>query len=384
MEKSAKSISLIFLAVIITLTSINPITVYAKNTEDIINSASLKPIKTNYEPLDKLVQSVLKKYTNDTMSTYEKVKACYDYLIKNISYSSNIFDADAYSDIFYKSGYKSEWDKKIAYYAYCALKSKKESCYGYSSAFAVLTRAIGLESYVMQGQTALSKGGYGNHWWVNIKINGKYYVFDPNVDSNIAKGGTIYYYRFCRLDSEVPDKYIYKNRKKDAADFNEFLSGSALKSIKLSKSSITLYKNDSGTLTVKYSPKGAQTVDKVLWKSSNKKVAVVKNGKITAKAKGTAYITAAVGNKTAKCKVTVKEPYIKLNKMKISIKKGKSYKLKAKISSNLESSDLKWKTSNKKVVSISKDGKITAIKKGKATVTAYIGSVKAKCKITVK
>lgn len=309
MKKILRSISLILLAIVITLTSVNPVTVFAKNTEDIINSAPLKPVFTNYEPLDRLVKGVLKKYTNDGMSTYEKVKACYDYLIKNITYSSNIFDARAYNDIFNKSGYKSEWDKKIAYYAYCALKSKKESCYGYSSAFAVLTRAIGLESYVMQGQTALSRGGYGNHWWVNIKIGGKYYVFDPNVDSNIAKGGTIYYYRFCKLDSEVPDKYIYNSRKKDVAAFNEFLTGNALK---------------------------------------------------------------------------VKKPYIKLNKTKLSLKKGKSYKLKAKLSPNFESKALKWKTSNKKIVKVSKDGKITAVKKGKATVTAYIGSVKAKCKITVK
>ncbi len=45
---------------------------------------------------------------------------------------------------------------------------------------------------------------------------------------------------------------------------------------------------------------------KVTWKSSNKSVAAVKNGKVTAKKKGTAKITATVRGKKLTCKVTVK------------------------------------------------------------------------------
>lgn len=190
------------------------------NAKEVLNGAALNPVSTNYAPLDQLVDKVLSKNIKDDMSTYDKVKACYDYLIHNISYSSNLFQSTAYQEIM-KASYSSLWDKKVVYYAYCALKNKKESCYGYSSAFVVLTRAIGLESYVVQGKTALARGGYGNHWWVNIKIDGKYYVFDPNVDDDIAKGSTIYYYRFCKLDSEVPDKYIYNSRKEDVNSFHE-------------------------------------------------------------------------------------------------------------------------------------------------------------------
>ncbi len=46
---------------------------------------------------------------------------------------------------------------------------------------------------------------------------------------------------------------------------------------------------------------------KVKWSSSNKKVAKVNSkGKVTAKKKGTAKISAKVGGKTYKCKITVK------------------------------------------------------------------------------
>jgi uncharacterized protein YjdB len=357
----------------------------ATNAKEVLNSASLSPIHTNYAPLDKLVQKVLKKYIKEDMSTYEKVKACYDYLINNMSYSSNIFNASAYQEIM-NSPYNSSWDKKIIYYAYSALNNKKDSCYGYSSAFVVLTRAIGLESYVMQGQTALAKGGYGNHWWVNIKIDGNYYVFDPNVDDDIAKGKTIYYYRFCKLDSEVPGKYIYSNKKEDINQFNQFQAGISLKSIQLSKSKMNLYVGENHTLSVRYKPSDATVTEKTIWKSSNKKIAMVsKNGKITAKRAGTVYITATVGNKTTKCKVTVKEPYIKLNKAAITLKAvGSEYTLKTKVSTNLKTSTIKWKSSNKKVVQVSDKGELLATGKGTATITAYIGKVKAKCKITVK
>lgn len=374
--------------VIITLLSsfTQTITVEAStNAKEVLNRATLNPVSTNYAPLDKLVEKVLSNYTKDDMSTYDKVKACYDYLIHNISYSSNIFQASAYQEIM-NAPYSSSWDKKVMYYAYCALKNKKESCYGYSSAFVVLTRAIGLESYVMQGKTALARGGYGNHWWVNIKIDGKYYVFDPNVDDDIAKGSTIYYYRFCKLDSEVSDKYIYTNRKEDVNQFHEFQKGIALKSIRLNKSKLTLYTGENQTLILNVKPSNATFNGKTEWKSSNKLIATVsKSGKILAKKPGTVTITAIVGSKTTKCKVTVKKPFIKLNKTSITLKKvGSQSTLRTKISSNFKDSTIKWKSSNKKVVKVTQNGELIALSKGTATITAYIGTVKAKCKIIVK
>ena len=61
-----------------------------------------------------------------------------------------------------------------------------------------MTRAIGLETYLQNGQTSSSKGGFTGHTWCTIMINGVPYLFDPQVEDNIAKGGAIYYYRFCQ------------------------------------------------------------------------------------------------------------------------------------------------------------------------------------------
>lgn len=76
----------------------------------------------------------------------------------------------------------------------------------------------------------------------------------------------------------------------------------------------------------------------------------------------------------------------KLNKKKITIKVGKTKKLKIK---NLKGKKVKWKTSNKSVVKIKKTKKKTVVqlkgkKAGTATITAKVGKKKYKCKVTVK
>lgn len=80
------------------------------------------------------------------------------------------------------------------------------------------------------------------------------------------------------------------------------------KTIKISKTKATMKAGKSVTLTVTVKPKNV-TDKTITWKSSNKKVATVdKNGKVTAKKKGTCTITAVTSNgKKAKCKITVKK-----------------------------------------------------------------------------
>ena len=72
--------------------------------------------------------------------------------------------------------------------------------------------------------------------------------------------------------------------------------------IKISKKNITLKVGQSTTLKI------SGTKKKVSWKSSDKKIATVTSkGKVTAKKKGTAKITAKIGKKSLVCKITVTE-----------------------------------------------------------------------------
>ena len=165
----------------------------------LLNSVKLSPRSTDFEPLDELVESTLNKITKDDMTTYEKVKACYDFLINECSYGSNeaLYDYIEY----YFFGYANE------VCAYGMLKGHVGVCDDYAAAFAALTTAIGLDCSIVTGTTSKAGGGYTAHAWCVITIDGTEYVFDPQVEDNIAKGGAIQYLRFCKKYEEVPGKY---------------------------------------------------------------------------------------------------------------------------------------------------------------------------------
>lgn len=63
----------------------------------------------------------------------------------------------------------------------------------------------------------------------------------------------------------------------------------------------------------------------------------------------------------------------------MSLEEGKSLTLKL----NVPSKKATWKSSNKKVATVSKSGKITAKKKGTTTITAKYNGYTVKCKVKV-
>ena len=163
------------------------------------------------------------------------------------------------------------------------------------------------------------------------------------------------------------------------------------KSVSIDKKKASLEVGD--TLKLKATVKPTDADDRsVTWTSSNPAVAKVsKKGKVTAVSVGTAKITATTANgKTAVCKITVKPTKVtKITiKGKDTMRVGKTQMLKAKIApSNATDKTVKWKSSNPAVATVDENGLVTAIKKGKVTITATAkdgSKVKAVFKIQVK
>ena len=155
------------------------------------------------------------------------------------------------------------------------------------------------------------------------------------------------------------------------------------------------------TLKVKQSTSGLKVTglakgDSVKsWKSSNRKVFTVSgkaNGtcKITGKKKGTAKleITLASGlKKTVKVKVqktAVKTTKISGLKKNVSLKKGKKTTLKPVIAPFTSREKVTYRSSNKKVATVSSKGVVTAKKKGTAKITVRSGKKSYTVKIKVK
>lgn len=128
--------------------------------------------------------------------------------------------------------------------------------------------------------------------------------------------------------------------------------------------------------------------EKVTYSSSNKKVATVSSkGVIKAKKAGTAKITVKSGKK--KVVVTVKVTGVKTTNLSgvpaaKSVSKGKSFKIKAIATPKNTDEKITFKSSNKKVATVTSKGVVKGLKKGAATITVQSGSKKMTCKVTVK
>ncbi len=117
---------------------------------------------------------------------------------------------------------------------------------------------------------------------------------------------------------------------------------------------------------------------KVTYKSSNKKVAVVtKNGVVKGKKPGTAEITVTLEkNKKQKAKVHVtvlkgRVKNVKIRNNSVDLKKGDTVRLVPEIdTSSGGSKDLVWNSNNEDVATVSKDGLIKAVGYGTAYITA--------------
>ena len=101
---------------------------------------------------------------------------------------------------------------------------------------------------------------------------------------------------------------------------------------------------------------------------------------------GIANITVSTGTgKTAIVAVTV--PKVKTRKITckaVSVKKGKKVTLKPKITPAYSDDKITYKSSNKKIATVTAKGVVKGIKKGKTTITIKSGKKSVKVKVTVK
>lgn len=159
--------------------------------------------------------------------------------------------------------------------------------------------------------------------------------------------------------------------------------------VKLKKTTLYYGGNSGKTTGVDIElPLGAKLESVKYTTNKSKTVKVSNSGKITAKEKGTAKIIVNVTLTNGETKdfsfnVKVKKAYIKKVTVPSSLAVGKSKTLKAKAYGSSKS--ITWKIkSGAKYAKITKKGKLTAMAKGTAKVTATSGKVKATFKIKIK
>ena len=159
-----------------------------------------------------------------------------------------------------------------------------------------------------------------------------------------------------------------------------------VESVTLSKTELTLIKGTYEVLTVTIAPEDA-TYQTPTWTSSNEQVVRVdESGRVSAIGGGSARVTATVDGKQAVCAVTVTVPVtsITLNYPDLSLVEGDTETLVATITPD-DATDkaVTWTSSDASVAQVDAQGKVSALKEGKAVITATAGEKSATCDVTV-
>ena len=117
------------------------------------NAAQEKNL-TNY-----IQSTILPQLALDGKTTYQKVKAIYDWITRNVRYDEKNKDDNSYY---------------LKYTAYAAAIDKKAVCQGYTNLFYRLANDAGIDCRIITG---------GNHAWNIVQMDdGKYYCMDATWD----------------------------------------------------------------------------------------------------------------------------------------------------------------------------------------------------------
>ena len=148
-----------------------------------------------------------------------------------------------------------------------------------------------------------------------------------------------------------------------------------VESVTLSQSSAEIEIGKTLQLNATVSPSTATRKD-ITWSSSKSSVASVSSsGLVTAVSEGTTTITASADGKKGECTVTVVKKAIavsevKLDKTELTLYEGEEETLTASVlPDNATDKTITWTSSDKSIASV-ESGKVKAVKKGEATITA--------------
>lgn len=136
--------------------------------------------------VDSRIQQLLEQLDVEEARDYDKVKAIYDYICRNVTYD--------YEGL-------NQGDSTLIYTAYAALINGTSVCQGYANLFYRLALELGVDARLIAGI-----GNGGDHAWNIVKLGGKYYNLDATWDAVYSQAGLDYQY-FLRCEATFEDHF---------------------------------------------------------------------------------------------------------------------------------------------------------------------------------
>lgn len=392
-----------------------------------IGNATIAPLKTISKAVDEVedggtiillsdaTSSVLSFDKNVTITSVEgetyTVNATYTYIKDNVT--ATFESVDAQNLTFYK------WDNTSHGSGNVVFKNCTGS--GIEIADNVISN-VTLENSQLGGRF----GAQGTLTLKNATINGSFstkdfvakgeniYVPEDNRSKVSRIEGTATIEKAVEIQLSAPDATTpYQERKliETTADASNFTVSSPYQlkkqteyngtyiyafipvtSVTLAPETLSIEEGKTAELTATISPANA-TTQQHSWASENGKIAkaygkTLNTAKVTAIGVGKTTITYTIGGKEASCEVTVTPRTISvesitLNKPQLSLVKGATETLTATVlPTTATDKTVIWESSDTAVATV-KDGIVTAVAAGNATITAKAGEKTATCAVTV-
>lgn len=156
------------------------------------------------DKLEEQAAQIVSQQVKANDSAKKKLKKLFTYLQKEYDYGRKV-GFEAYDG----------WEKD---YALEMFADEKGSCYHYAAAYAFLAKkATGYSVRIGVGQTNGFSGKLQKHAWTEVKISGKWYILDSNMDKYAADSSGKYCLK--KRDSLKNTYNKYKDTKYYTAAF---------------------------------------------------------------------------------------------------------------------------------------------------------------------
>jgi transglutaminase-like putative cysteine protease len=144
------------------------------------------PILSSYSEsieAQRQIYSLADSLTQNCSTDREKVKAIHDWMVKNIKYDIDNYNADTIPS------------KSYSYVG--AILYKTCVCQGYAETFQYFMDVLGIECETITGNATNSSGVTGGHAWNRVKLDGIWYYIDVTWDDPVPdNGNSVYWYKY--------------------------------------------------------------------------------------------------------------------------------------------------------------------------------------------
>ena len=156
------------------------------------HDADARIIYTTNDKTNAVAEKIIKRCTNDKMTQEQKLKAVYEYLVRNMRYSwstgrtrikvtkKEIAQTKALGKKL-KVARSREFKNRFKNVA-----TLQGTCYGQNKVFCILANHLGYTAHMVHG-THVTAAGHSDHYWCYLYIKGKKRYFDVQAANRTYK-----------------------------------------------------------------------------------------------------------------------------------------------------------------------------------------------------